>query len=237
MRHDGADWGCDPDWWWLQVISLCKRCGMDKEDQRWWDDIGEQCSKLEQLYAFLPQPNGTPAAGQEVMGDWQVIASTSPALAENQGVTGYGKLPFTQLYKFGLFFRYGSCAVPSDEEAAENPFADPQDPVPMGYTELVEILAVFGRPSIKNELRGQYRWESDYRLSQTYTIGDISGQKNQQLLSKSEVEWIWMSQDGDFRIARSVDGSQGHWYVFKRLYELDQFFTDLALPLEGGSSL
>lgn len=221
----------------LEVITKCKRFGVDKDDQQWWSDIGKHCAKLEQLYPLLPQEDASPAAGQAVQGDWQVIATTSPVLADNQGVTGYGKLPFTQLYKFGLFFRYGPAAVPSDEEAQENPMADPANPVPMGYSELVEVLAVFGRPSIKNELRGQFRWESDYRLSQTYTVGDISGQANQQLLSKSEVEWIWMAENGDLRVARSVDGSDGHWYVFKRLYELGDFFAALNLPVEGGTSM
>ena len=146
------------------------------------------------------------------------------ALAANQGITGLGKVMFTQPHKHGLFFRYGG----DDGDGG-------------GTARVCEVLEVFGKPTAKNELRGGYTWASPYVLDQAFTEGDVGGQRGQKVTSRGRLEVVWVSGDGAYRVGR-VSGSggaaeQSEWFAFRRLFELDEFFAALGMPTNGGSAL
>ena len=102
---------------------------------------------------------------------------------------------------------------------------------------MVEVLEVFGRPTVKNELRGTYQWQSNYALEQVYTVGDVSGQLNQPVASRAELECCWMAPDGSMRVGKSMGPGEADWFVFKKLEELDDWFGVMGFPARGGSRL
>lgn len=212
-----------------ELVGACgqfKRYGIDKsEDKKHWTELDRVCSKLEKRAPYLSDRETEKNPSDVLVGDWMVIGTTNTALAENQGITGLGKMPFTQPHKFGLFFRYRE-AIPIDES---------ERPVFGGDAIAVELLEVFGKPSVKNELRGRYQWPSKFKLEQLYTEGDVGGQRNQPMTSAGGLTTVWISRDGLYRVGRSEGDSA--WFVFKRLLELDNLFAALKLPTAGGSTL
>jgi hypothetical protein len=156
-----------------RLVASCdkfKRFGIDfDQDQKHWPELDKVCSELESRAPYLAGPE-TKSPADFVVGDWMVLGTTSNSLRNNQGLTGIGKMPFTNPHKFGLFFRYGSVS-PVEVDAEESSL--PQTSVVVGGNATVaEVLEVFGKPSLKNELRGLYRWPSRFKFQQVYSEGD-----------------------------------------------------------------
>ena len=92
-----------------------------------------------------------------LLGDWELVGTTSEEIAKRSGMTGLGAVPFTS--PAALFFSFrsdGSCVAK-------------------------EVLQFFGRPVMLNELRGKYGFNPTGTMMQEKYVGgdcDVGGQKN-----------------------------------------------------------
>ena len=106
-------------------------------------------------------------------------------------------MPFTRPHKHGMFFRFGPQAVARDGDVGILTDADGGG-IGVGSTTMFEVLEVFGKPKIKNCMYGTYQWSSPFRLVQSYTSADISGQPDLDVQSRSSMENVYMSADGKY---------------------------------------
>lgn len=228
----------------LASAACFKRYGVDPQDKSRWPAFATACTQLETRAPYIMADDIN--LPREIVGDWELIGTTSSALFAKKGVTGLGKVPFTNPHKHGLFFRYGAARPPAAAGGAAITNSggdfDEGDPRPGwgGDARVAEILEVFGKPAAKNELRGEYRFASSFRLEQVYTEGDMGGQRNQRVASRAVLDTVWLGRSLDgavYRVGRSNDSDGPAWYAFKQLNELDVFFAALNMPTDGGSSL
>ena len=144
----------------LRACSSLKRFGIDAKDAERLPALRAACSMLRsQLDRGASSAVSLPASGSaagriepRLVGDWQLIGTTSPDFCERQGVTGLGSAPFTS--PLAVFYSYGSD----------------------GSVTAKEVLEFFGNPILVNELRGRFGFdESGAWLQEQYSAADLSG--------------------------------------------------------------
>mmetsp|Transcript_51817 Transcript_51817/g.144668 ORF Transcript_51817/g.144668 Transcript_51817/m.144668 type:complete len:146 (-) Transcript_51817:40-477(-) len=132
-----------------------------------------------------------------------------------------------------MFFRFGPQAVARDGDVGILTDADGGG-IGVGSTTMFEVLEVFGKPKIKNCMYGTYQWSSPFRLVQSYTSADISGQPDLDVQSRSSMENVYMSADGKLRVGKSFTETtivaEECFYVFRKLDELETWFGEVGLP-------
>lgn len=156
----------------LAATSAFKRYGVDSADKSHWPAFAAACARLEARAPYIMEDDVS--VPQELVGDWELIGTTSSALFAAKGITGLGKVPFTKPHKHGLFFRYAPALPPATSSSSSSDGGGSPEcsegamPGPGwgGAARVAEVLEVFGKPTAKNELRGEYRWASPFRLEQ-----------------------------------------------------------------------
>lgn len=203
----------------LKALEGLKRFGVDKADEREHEALNAFCRELERVTLFSPAPAIRDDA--RLIGDWQLVGTSSRELAQRRGLTGLGSAPFTA--PVALFYRFDKA----------------------GGVVAKEVLEFFGRPILLNELRGKYGFSSDGRiLQEEYSSADMGGTRNSANFegATATVRCVCVTTDGSMRLG-CVDGAQGSgasskaYFVYKRLAagELDAWLEERQLPYFGGT--
>ncbi len=199
----------------VRVVSQLKRFGVDKGDG---DKLGALAAACEALGA-LSEASPAPALRDDprLLGDWELVGTTSEEMAKRRGMTGLGAVPFTS--PAAIFFRFnpdGSCVAK-------------------------EVLQFFGQPVMLNELRGRFGFNPDGRVMQEKYQGgdcDVGGQKNNPGFggATATLANLCITADGALRLG-CTPGADPRYFVFKKLEEgeLDGWLAQKKLPLDGGT--
>eukprot|EP00617_Octactis_speculum_P012738 CAMPEP_0185774048 /NCGR_PEP_ID=MMETSP1174-20130828/76512_1 /TAXON_ID=35687 /ORGANISM="Dictyocha speculum, Strain CCMP1381" /LENGTH=174 /DNA_ID=CAMNT_0028461041 /DNA_START=383 /DNA_END=907 /DNA_ORIENTATION=- len=171
---------------------------------------------MEEVTAASPAP--VIREDPRIIGDWELIGTTSPNFSERQGLTGLGSAPFTSPRT--IFFKF----------------------VETGDCVAKEVLEFFGRPVVVNECRGKFAFNSDGDIMQEkYSEADIGGQRNTNNFGGATATLlnVCITADGGMRVARLPDefGDARAFFVFKKLKpkELNVFLEREGLPVIGGT--
>jgi len=201
-------------------LSSFKQVGLSTEDRRNWPELE---AAVESLYeAVRARPAEPIAVDARLVGDWELIGCTSPALAQKKGLTGLGSAPFTQLSKLHFSF------------------------TTEGRVTARETLAFFGKPVILNELRGTVGFsENGMAMQEDYGQADLGGQANSPAFAGAEAtlyDCLIASADGlTLRVGRTSPDSTTFKgvFVYRKLRpaELATYLDENMLPSDGGTYL
>ena len=200
------------------ALSSFKQAGLSNEDRRSWPELEAAVEKLyEGVRARPAQPI---AVDTRLLGDWELVGCTSPALAQKKGLTGLGSAPFTQLSKLHFSF------------TAE------------GRVTARETLTFFGKPVILNELRGSVGFSEDgMAMQEDYEQADLGGQANSPAFAGAEAtlyDCLIATANGQtLRVGRTSPESTTFKGVFVyrklRATELATYLDENMLPTNGGT--
>jgi len=194
----------------VQQVASLKRFGVDKEDAAVVPKLQLACEALAIATAQSPAP--AVRDDTRVLGDWELIGTTSTDVIDRAGLTGLGKAPFTE--PIAIFYSF----MPSGEVLAK------------------EVLSFFGNPVLLNELRGRFGFDSGGTwMQEKYEQADLSGQRNsaQFVSATATSKGVCISADGALRLA----STNGRFFVFKKLAdgELAAWLESKRLPVVGGT--
>jgi len=195
----------------LTRVAQLKRFGVDDADASVLPGLNEACTKL----ALLSEKNGgAPPLRDDprLIGDWELVATTSKDLAERKGLTGLGSAPFTQ--PAALFYTH------RDD----------------GQIIAKEVLEFFGNPVVVNELRGKFGFDAGGEwMQEQYATADLSGVANspQFTSATATTKGVAIVADGKMRVMFT----NGFFFVFKKLGEgaLNAWLQERRLPWYGGT--
>ena len=196
----------------VRVLTQLKRAGLDKEDSASWPALRSACDELARAARESPAP---PIRDDpRLLGDWELVGSTSPDMQERKGMTGLGAAPFTNVKH--IFYRFE----------------------PTGVVLAKEVLEFFGQPVIMNEMRGVYGFAPDgVMMQEKYTTADLGGMKDNKGFAgaTATLRSLCVTADGAMRLASTPGGEA--YFVFKKLPAggLDSWLTERRLPVEGGT--
>jgi hypothetical protein len=191
-------------------IASLKKYGMSKEDANVIPELSEECKQLAKETKNSPMPKLANDPG--LIGDWQLVATTSPKWSERFGLTGLARAPFTDLDSVFVSFLQNRKIIAK------------------------EILRIAGRPTVLNELRGEFQFdETGDTMQEQYGTADISGVKDSPDFVRAEVNTtrIMTSQDGSIRIQNTGNG----FNIYRKLGvgELFDYLKERGLPIAGGT--
>ena len=199
----------------MRVVAQLKRFGVDKGDEDKLGALAAACRALGALSEASPAP--VLRDDPRLLGDWELVGTTSEEIAKRRGMTGLGAVPFTS--PAAIFFRFnpdGSCIAK-------------------------EVLQFFGQPVMLNELRGRFGFNPDGRVMQEKYQGgdcDVGGQKNNPGFggATATLANLCITADGALRLG-CTPGADPRYFVFKKLEEgeLDGWLAQKKLPLDGGT--
>ena len=194
----------------MQCVAKLKCWGVDKDDVAYRQALTSACGEL----AFRVENSPAPPLRDDdkLLGDWQLVGTTSSDLAERKGLTGLGAAPLTS--PVALFYSFQ----------------------PDGSVTAKEVLNFFGRPVILNELRGKMSFDESGRwMQETYESADLSGVANspQFTSATATTKGVCITQDGRLR----VQFANEWFFVFKKLEEgeLQAWLQERKLPWVGGT--
>jgi len=221
VRHEAYDYeaesqACEGV---VRAILRLKRFGLDDADDGERAAVESACRELASATEESPAP---PLCDDpRLLGDWELVATTSRSFAERKGLTGLGAAPFSK--PVALFFRF----LPSGEVVAK------------------EVIEFFGQPVLLNELRGRFRFSADgICLQEEYTTADMGGQSNSPAFSVATAtsRGLCITADGAVRLGRLTgpDGNSASadgYLVFKKLEDgrLERWLEERRLPVRGGT--
>ena len=194
----------------IGAITKLKRFGVDKEDASEVVALQRACEAL--TLASVDSPAPCLRDDPRLIGDWELIGTTSSDLADREGLTGLGKAPFTN--PVALFYRFE----------------------PTGTCLAKEVLEFFGQPIVLNELRGSFGFSGDgVWIQEQYNEADMSGVRNTDQFTSATAtsRGVCISADGTLRLGMSNE----QYFVFKKLGngEMDGWLQSKKLPLVGGT--
>jgi hypothetical protein len=192
----------------MRNVENLKRFGVDSADKPLLAPLQSACEQLSLATEGMPAP---PLRDDpRLIGDWQLVGTTSEDLVARQGLTGLGAAPFTE--PLALFYRF----------------------LPTGEVVVKECLEFFGRPVVLNELRGRFGFSEDGELVQEqYSSADMGGQREQDFQSMATYRAVCITSDGKTRLGL-IDGK---FFIFRKLDEgeLEQWLQRRNLPFVGGT--
>jgi len=203
------------------AVSKLKRAGLANEDKSEWAAITTAVEALYEAAAPVDGASGWQpiATDTRLVGDWEMVGCTSPALAKKQGLTGLGAAPFTQPVVLHYSF------------AAD------------GRVTAHETLAFFGKPVILNELRGETAFSDDgHDMREKYSEADLGGQQNSPAFQGADATLYasLITADGTLRLGRSAPfGKAGRYYIYRKMPDggVAQYLETNLLPTDGGTYL
>jgi len=193
-----------------EVLASLRRFGLDKADVERREKLNKACRTLLQ---YLPSGQPPLAEDPRFLGDWQLVGTSLPEFAQRQGITGLGSAPFTE--PAGLFYRFD---------------AD-------GSVLAKEVLELFGKPILLNELRGKFLFDdSGEWLQEQYSSADLAGvADNPEFTSaKFTTQGNGFTSSGDLRIHATSSG----FNVYRRMPDgqLESWLQERDLPWVGGTT-
>jgi len=200
----------------VAVLTRLKCAGMDAADEKEIAALDAACARLEQVTALSPAPSLREDPRLE--GAWEQVGCTSADFNTRKGLTGLGGAPFTS--PAALFYCYDGGAVCAKE-----------------------VLRLFGRPVLLNELRGEYGFSPDGALMQErFGDADLGGQRSSKEFAgaTATTRHVCITADGAVRVAKvdaAVGVGAGGYLVYKRLAagEMEAWLESKRLPLVGGT--
>lgn len=198
----------------MRVVDQLKRFGVDKDDQRLIPELQRACEVLAVKTASSPAPSLRDDG--RLIGDWELIGTTSPDLVSREGLTGLGAAPFTSPVK--LFYSFS----------------------PTGEILAKEVLEFFGKPIIVNELRGRFGFNDDGEwMQEQYGSADLSGKRNSDQFTSATAtsKGVCFTCEGSVRMGFTPSGNSGAYYVYRKLGEgeMNEWLQSKGLPLVGGT--
>ena len=108
----------------VNAANTFSRFGLDKEDKERWPPLAQAVEELYRSMAASPAPQISD--DQRLLGDWELIAATSDALAKRGGLTGLGVAPFTK--PAGLYVTFRPDGLCVTKEVLQVTQSDTYDP-------------------------------------------------------------------------------------------------------------
>jgi hypothetical protein len=194
----------------LRAVQPLKRFGLDADDTQYVPALRDACSELTILLDGAPNP--VLRDDPRLVGDWQLIGTTSKDVAERKALTGLGAAPFTA--PVALFYTLG------------------ED----GSITAKEVLEFFGNPCVVNELRGKFGFDGGGTwIQEKYDSADLSGVANSPQFSEATAttKGVGITSDGSLRLGFV----NGDFFAFKKLGEgeLGGWLQEKRLPWVGGT--
>lgn len=193
-------------------LKKLKKFGVDEQDKDKVEDLRKACRNLGSFLIGSPAP--PLQMDRRLLGEWELVGTTSQELAERKGLTGMANAPLT---KPGVIFY----------QFKES-----------GEVITKEVLEFSGQPVLLNELRGEFFFSDDGKwMQEDYKEADLAGNKNsgQFLNSQAVTQHVCISSDGKLRVSLAPKGES--YFVYKKLQEgeMDRFLMERSLPLYGGT--
>ena len=201
----------------VEVLTQLSGFGVEGAERRLWPSLRASCDALKDAMAESAAP--LPINDPRLLGDWELVGTTSASFAMRGGLSGLGRAPFTGPEAIFVTFE-GS-----------------------GEVTAREVLKFFGRPVVLNELRGRFGFDDKgLRIQEQYFTGDVGGQKdNPQWQGATTTQKdVLITADGMVRIGQADDGaSDAGWFVYKKLEPgmMQGYLTEKKLPLKGGTTV
>jgi len=213
-RHEAYDYEAEAEAasGLVQVLARLKRFGVDKADRGAWADLEAACTKLAAAAAESPAP---PLRDDpRLLGDWELVGTSSKELGERSGLTGLGGAPFTS--PAAIFVSFDD----SGEVVSK------------------EVLEFWGQTAIVNELRGKFGFSADGKLMQErYSRADLGGQRDSPNFtgSTATLRCLCVTADGKLRLGSGGEG--GAFFVYKKLEPgaMHEWLKSRRLPIFGGT--
>jgi len=194
-----------------QALTPLRRFGVDKQDASLLPALQRACEEL----ALLTEQSPAPPLRDDprLLGDWELVGTTSSELAQRGGLTGLGTAPFTS--PVTVFYVFD----------------------PSGAVIAKEVLEFFGRPVVVNELRGRFGFSEDGAwLQEKYSEADLSGARNSAQFTEATAtsRAVCISADGALRLGFTPGSG---FFVFKKLEvgQMNAWLEERSLPLVGGT--
>jgi len=195
----------------VQALVPLRRFGVDKQDAPSLPALQRACEEL----ALQTEQSPAPPLRDDprLLGDWELVGTTSTELAQRGGLTGLGTAPFTS--PVTVFYTFDAS----------------------GAVVAKEVLEFFGRPVVVNELRGRFGFSEDGAwLQEKYSEADLSGARNSAQFTEATAtsRAVCLSADGALRLGFTPGSG---FFVFKKLEagQMDVWLEERSLPLVGGT--